>query len=316
VKAVSANYPLRGRLEISTVPFAQERADIAIAKGVPAPGQSWIDSRLVALLGLKLGDKIAVGLDVRGTTLRGRGWTRDGGDLYETLARLEKEGCARYVVTDIAKDGTLQGPNLELLRNVCAATACRTLRSSFAPCSTIATRRFDGFLRPPVAICFTTQQGIMRFSLSRPNRRQTNRARRLYLFGLLVLPFLLLFSAAGRSTPAPRRVLLLHSLEHESVPFSVFEEAFRRYIGKQSPEGVQFFEVSLQNHEGGDQEAVLGYALSRFGKQSPDLIMPIGGPAAKFAQKYRSRLFPSTPMLMAAVDHRHLARCGAGLSRR
>src|ERR671928_174143 len=68
------------------------------------------------------GDKIAVGLDVRGTTLRGRGWTRDGGDLYETLERLNKEGCARYVVTDIAKDGTLQGPNLELLKNVCAAT--------------------------------------------------------------------------------------------------------------------------------------------------------------------------------------------------
>ncbi|WP_338898808.1 bifunctional 1-(5-phosphoribosyl)-5-((5-phosphoribosylamino)methylideneamino)imidazole-4-carboxamide isomerase/phosphoribosylanthranilate isomerase PriA [Streptomyces sp. TG1A-60] len=68
------------------------------------------------------GDRIAVGLDVKGTTLRGRGWTRDGGDLYETLERLDKEGCARYVVTDIAKDGTLQGPNLELLKNVCAAT--------------------------------------------------------------------------------------------------------------------------------------------------------------------------------------------------
>ncbi|MEV6328182.1 bifunctional 1-(5-phosphoribosyl)-5-((5-phosphoribosylamino)methylideneamino)imidazole-4-carboxamide isomerase/phosphoribosylanthranilate isomerase PriA [Streptomyces sp. NPDC051909] len=68
------------------------------------------------------GDRIAVGLDVRGTTLKGRGWTRDGGDLYETLARLDAEGCARYVVTDIAKDGTLQGPNLELLKNVCAAT--------------------------------------------------------------------------------------------------------------------------------------------------------------------------------------------------
>ncbi|MDJ0344527.1 bifunctional 1-(5-phosphoribosyl)-5-((5-phosphoribosylamino)methylideneamino)imidazole-4-carboxamide isomerase/phosphoribosylanthranilate isomerase PriA [Streptomyces sp. H10-C2] len=68
------------------------------------------------------GDKIAVGLDVHGTTLRGRGWTRDGGDLFETLTRLDAEGCARYVVTDIAKDGTLQGPNLELLKNVCAAT--------------------------------------------------------------------------------------------------------------------------------------------------------------------------------------------------
>ncbi|MCA1221785.1 bifunctional 1-(5-phosphoribosyl)-5-((5-phosphoribosylamino)methylideneamino)imidazole-4-carboxamide isomerase/phosphoribosylanthranilate isomerase PriA [Streptomyces sp. 8L] len=68
------------------------------------------------------GEKIAVGLDVRGTTLRGRGWTRDGGDLYEALERLDSEGCARYVVTDIAKDGTLAGPNLDLLKNVCAAT--------------------------------------------------------------------------------------------------------------------------------------------------------------------------------------------------
>ncbi|GHA84114.1 bifunctional 1-(5-phosphoribosyl)-5-((5-phosphoribosylamino)methylideneamino)imidazole-4-carboxamide isomerase/phosphoribosylanthranilate isomerase PriA [Streptomyces chryseus] len=76
----------------------------------------------VAKVIAEYGDKIAVGLDVRGTTLRGRGWTRDGGDLYETLARLDSEGCARYVVTDIAKDGTLQGPNLELLKNVCAAT--------------------------------------------------------------------------------------------------------------------------------------------------------------------------------------------------
>ncbi|MFD7628469.1 bifunctional 1-(5-phosphoribosyl)-5-((5-phosphoribosylamino)methylideneamino)imidazole-4-carboxamide isomerase/phosphoribosylanthranilate isomerase PriA [Streptomyces sp. NPDC059851] len=68
------------------------------------------------------GDRIAIGLDVRGTTLKGRGWTSDGGDLYETLARLDSEGCARYVVTDIGRDGTLTGPNLELLRNVCAAT--------------------------------------------------------------------------------------------------------------------------------------------------------------------------------------------------
>ncbi|GAB2608270.1 bifunctional 1-(5-phosphoribosyl)-5-((5-phosphoribosylamino) methylidenea mino)imidazole-4-carboxamide isomerase/phosphoribosylanthranilate isomerase PriA [Streptomyces capparidis] len=68
------------------------------------------------------GEKIAVGLDVRGTTLRGRGWTREGGDLFETLARLDADGCARYVVTDVAKDGTMTGPNLRLLRDVCAAT--------------------------------------------------------------------------------------------------------------------------------------------------------------------------------------------------
>jgi phosphoribosyl isomerase A len=68
------------------------------------------------------GDRIAIGLDVRGRTLAARGWTREGGDLYDVLARLDREGCARYVVTDVNKDGMLQGPNLELLRDVCAAT--------------------------------------------------------------------------------------------------------------------------------------------------------------------------------------------------
>lgn len=70
----------------------------------------------------KHGERIAVGLDVRGRTLAARGWTKDGGDLFETLARLDSEGCARYVVTDVNKDGTLQGPNLDLLKKVCAAT--------------------------------------------------------------------------------------------------------------------------------------------------------------------------------------------------
>ena len=68
------------------------------------------------------GDHIAVGLDVRGTTLAARGWTREGGDLWEVLARLEDAGCARYVVTDVTKDGTLRGPNLDLLRAVAART--------------------------------------------------------------------------------------------------------------------------------------------------------------------------------------------------
>ena len=68
------------------------------------------------------GDRVAVGLDVRGSTLAARGWTREGGDLYEVLARLDGEGCSRYVVTDVNKDGMLQGPNLELLKAVCART--------------------------------------------------------------------------------------------------------------------------------------------------------------------------------------------------
>jgi phosphoribosylanthranilate isomerase len=68
------------------------------------------------------GDRIAVGLDVRGTTLAARGWTEEGGDLWETLTRLDADGCSRYVVTDVARDGTLTGPNLELLTQVCSRT--------------------------------------------------------------------------------------------------------------------------------------------------------------------------------------------------
>ena len=69
------------------------------------------------------GDRIAVGLDVRGHVLAARGWTKEGGDLFETIERLERDGCARYVVTDVTKDGTLKGPNIELLKEVCAVTS-------------------------------------------------------------------------------------------------------------------------------------------------------------------------------------------------
>ena len=64
------------------------------------------------------GEAIAVGLDVRGTTLAARGWTQEGGDLWTVMGRLEEAGCARYVVTDVTKDGTLRGPNVELLQQV------------------------------------------------------------------------------------------------------------------------------------------------------------------------------------------------------
>jgi phosphoribosyl isomerase A len=77
----------------------------------------------------RYGDRIAVGLDVRGTTLAARGWTREGGDLYEVLDRLDRDGCSRYVVTDVTKDGTLRGPNLELLRSVCERTSAPVVAS-------------------------------------------------------------------------------------------------------------------------------------------------------------------------------------------
>jgi 1-(5-phosphoribosyl)-5-[(5-phosphoribosylamino)methylideneamino] imidazole-4-carboxamide isomerase/N-(5'phosphoribosyl)anthranilate isomerase len=75
------------------------------------------------------GDQIAVGLDVRGTTLAARGWTAEGGELFETLARLDADGCQRYVVTDVATDGMMTGPNLDLLRRVCAATSAPVVAS-------------------------------------------------------------------------------------------------------------------------------------------------------------------------------------------
>jgi len=70
----------------------------------------------------RYGEQVAVGLDVRGTILAARGWTEDGGDLWEVLERLDQQGCSRYVVTDVTKDGTLRGPNIELLQQVCAVT--------------------------------------------------------------------------------------------------------------------------------------------------------------------------------------------------
>ncbi len=94
------------------------------------------------------GERIAVGLDVRGTRLAARGWTSDGGDLREVLARLEADGCPRYVVTDVTKDGMLRGPNLDLLRQVCARTERPVIASggvsSLADLAAIASLRLLG----------------------------------------------------------------------------------------------------------------------------------------------------------------------------
>ncbi|MCL1897633.1 MAG: bifunctional 1-(5-phosphoribosyl)-5-((5-phosphoribosylamino)methylideneamino)imidazole-4-carboxamide isomerase/phosphoribosylanthranilate isomerase PriA [Micrococcales bacterium] len=75
------------------------------------------------------GERVAVGLDVRGETLAARGWTQPGGDLWQTIDRLNKDGCKRYVVTDVTKDGTLKGPNLDLLTKVCQHTDAKVVAS-------------------------------------------------------------------------------------------------------------------------------------------------------------------------------------------
>jgi 1-(5-phosphoribosyl)-5-[(5-phosphoribosylamino)methylideneamino] imidazole-4-carboxamide isomerase/N-(5'phosphoribosyl)anthranilate isomerase len=94
----------------------------------------------------RYGDKIAIGLDVRGTTLAARGWTSEGGELYEALARLDAEGCARYVVTDVLKDGMMRGPNLDLLRDVCSRTEAPVVASGGV--SSLADLRSLGSLVP------------------------------------------------------------------------------------------------------------------------------------------------------------------------
>ncbi|MEV4054425.1 bifunctional 1-(5-phosphoribosyl)-5-((5-phosphoribosylamino)methylideneamino)imidazole-4-carboxamide isomerase/phosphoribosylanthranilate isomerase PriA [Amycolatopsis sp. NPDC049688] len=79
------------------------------------------------------GDRVAIGLDVRiteaGHRLSARGWTSDGGDLWDVLERLDRDGASRYVVTDVSKDGTLRGPNLDLLRDVVARTDAPVIAS-------------------------------------------------------------------------------------------------------------------------------------------------------------------------------------------
>jgi phosphoribosyl isomerase A len=118
-----------GKLDIKVELSGGIRDDLSLARAL-ATGCTRINlgtaalenpewtSRVIA----EHGDRIAVGLDVRGHVLAARGWTQDGGDLFETITRLESDGCARYVVTDVTKDGTLQGPNLDLLKEVCAVT--------------------------------------------------------------------------------------------------------------------------------------------------------------------------------------------------
>ncbi len=84
----------------------------------------WVRSAIA-----RYGEQVAVSLDVRGTTLAARGWAQEGGDLWETMARLDADGCARYVVTDVNRDGTLTGPNLQLLREVCGRTDAAVVAS-------------------------------------------------------------------------------------------------------------------------------------------------------------------------------------------
>ena len=125
IKKVVKNTPRRVNIELSGGIRDDASLEAALATGAKRInlGTAALENpEWAAHVIAEYGEAIAVGLDVRGTTLAARGWTKEGGDLWTVMDRLEEAGCARYVVTDVTKDGTLQGPNLELLQKVMERT--------------------------------------------------------------------------------------------------------------------------------------------------------------------------------------------------
>ena len=125
IKRVIKNTPRKVNIELSGGIRDDATLEAALATGAKRInlGTAALENpEWAAHVIAEFGEAIAVGLDVRGTTLAARGWTQEGGDLWQVFDRLEEAGCARYVVTDVTKDGTLKGPNIELLSQVCART--------------------------------------------------------------------------------------------------------------------------------------------------------------------------------------------------
>jgi PAS domain S-box-containing protein len=126
-------------------------------------------------------------------------------------------------------------------------------------------------------------------------------------FAILLLFFML--AALNAGADLPRRILLLHSFGREFEPYHTFSETFRTELAQQSKEPVDFFDIGLENARYGDAEADAAfesYLHTMFLKHRVDMVMPIGGPAARFVQNHRPQFFPETPTLYAAVDERHL----------
>jgi signal transduction histidine kinase len=118
--------------------------------------------------------------------------------------------------------------------------------------------------------------------------------------------FVMAFTWLNVQGAEPRRVLLLHSFGREFEPFITFSETFRSELARQSPDPLDFFDVALGSvrFEGSEEAPFVDYLLALFAGHRVDLVVPMGGPACQFAQKYRARLFPDTPMLLAAVEQR------------
>jgi len=119
----------------------------------------------------------------------------------------------------------------------------------------------------------------------------------------------LLFTAGSVTGAEPRRVLLINSFGREFAPYDAFAGNFRTELVRQSSQPVDIYEVSLESARFGpdsQHQPTADYLRAMFEGRRLDLIVPIGGPAVRFAQSYREQLFPATPILLAAVDERHL----------
>jgi signal transduction histidine kinase len=127
--------------------------------------------------------------------------------------------------------------------------------------------------------------------------------------GLWVLVLIAAWARVAAAQTEPRNVLLLYSYDREFGPHNAFASMFRAEMSRSSVQPIDFTEVSLQparsRHRTPD-ESILAHLRSTFASRRLDLMVPIGGPAAVFAQQYRQQLFPASPMLLAAVDRRFL----------
>lgn len=148
------------------------------------------------------------------------------------------------------------------------------------------------------------------FRLSDTNLRLALlRGRRIWRLAQVVMftSTLLVFAIGSAAAAEPRRVLMLHSLDLDIAPFSDFAEEFRQDLARKSPQPIDFYDTSLamaRYQEGVQETPFVDYLLALFGRTKLDLVVSVGAPAANFAQRNRSRLFPSVPMIMSIEERR------------
>ncbi|PWU09442.1 MAG: ATPase [Verrucomicrobia bacterium] len=114
---------------------------------------------------------------------------------------------------------------------------------------------------------------------------------------------------AGAAPVEAKRVLMIHSFGREFAPFTAISSAFRTELAQQSPGPIEFHEASLESSifpGAATDKPVVEYLRAVFAGQKVDLVVTIGGPAAQFWARHREELFPSAPMLLAALDRRRV----------